>query len=675
MPMFLLMNRKTQKYLSHIKIISWVSVLLILLSNSCARPTLVMPASVKLREVQVTCEHNRAPKKVYLPCEAVGLYSDGSVQTLTSEAHWSISDPAIMETPHTLHRNWVRGLSVGSTDIQATIGSVTGTFRVEVTPATPVSVAVTPSNQVFHLGITKPFTSTCVFSDNSIFDVTESTTWTSQDPAIAATETADDVAVVKALSVGKTAVEAEFDGVTGSTPVTILEKMLLSIYINPSNIAVAQGLPTTLTATGIYTDLTTVDLTELVIWSTVDGGVATVSNSIGQQGRMTAVQSGTTKVQATFADFAALADITVTGPSLSSVTLSPPNPSLANGLSQQITATGHYSDGSTADISELTTWTTSDPTVATASNVAGQKGKITGVGLGTATITVTIGAVTQTVNITITAATLQSIEISPSPLSIPLGLSETMSATGIYSDGSTQDLSATVTWWSSDPSVADVSNLPGTQGRVTSLMLGNVTISATIGSVVMQITISVGLPVLQSIDVTPTSNSIAKGTHLQYTAMGNYSDGSSANITSLVTWGSTNPSAATISNMPGTVGRATGAGVGNTNITATLGSVSGQTFLDVTPATLLSITVTPANSTIVILIETKHMVATGTYSDGSTVDITSSVFWTSTNPLTVQISNDPGCEGQASGLGLGTTTIRATGPGGVFGTTQLNGIL
>src|SRR5687767_8588587 len=74
-----------------------------------------------------------------------------------------------------------------------------------------------------------------------------------------------------------------------------------------------------------------------------------------------------------------------TPPMLSSIDVAPGDPSIASGRSQQFTATGNYSDGSMQDLTAVATWTSSDPTVAS----AGGAGLVTGNGVGSATIAAT----------------------------------------------------------------------------------------------------------------------------------------------------------------------------------------------------------------------------------------------------------------------------------------------
>jgi uncharacterized protein YjdB len=99
---------------------------------------------------------------------------------------------------------------------------------------------------------------------------------------------------------------------------------------------------------------------------------------------------------------------------------------------------------------------------------------------------------------------------------------------------------------------------------------------------------------LTSITVTPANSSLTVGGTQQFAATGRYSDGSTQNLTSQVTWGSSNTAAATISS----TGLATAVASGTTTISATLGSVSGSTGLSVTAGPLtITTTALPAATT------------------------------------------------------------------------------
>ena len=95
---------------------------------------------------------------------------------------------------------------------------------------------------------------------------------------------------------------------------------------------------------------------------------------------------------------------------------------------------------------------------------------------------------------TVTSATLVSIAITPTNPSIVKDTNQQFIATGTFSDNTTQDITTTVTWNSSDTSVATISNASGSNGLVTSLATGSTTITATSGSVsgTATLTVTVG---------------------------------------------------------------------------------------------------------------------------------------------------------------------------------------
>src|ERR1700730_18048169 len=113
------------------------------------------------------------------------------------------------------------------------------------------------------------------------------------------------------------------------------------------------------------------------------------------------------------------------------------------------------------------------------------------------------------------AKTLQSIAVTPASPSIAKGTTEQFTATGTYSDGSTQNLTSQATWSSSSPSVATVS----TAGVANAVATGSTTIEASLngmnGSTGLTVTTAA---TLQSIVVTPVNPSIAKGATEQFTA-------------------------------------------------------------------------------------------------------------------------------------------------------------
>ncbi|MGE0529404.1 MAG: Ig-like domain-containing protein, partial [Bdellovibrionales bacterium] len=430
---------------------------------SCGRPILLLSPDPKLREVQVSCELDQVPANVFVPCEAIGIYSDGHGENITLKSVWRSSDASIVVPAQQTHRSWVRGVGAGAAEVIAEVGSIQGSFPITVNTAVPISLAITPANQTFRSGLRQIFNSVSIFSDSTYFDVTESADWQILNANVGEITTgANNPAQFTAKSNGTTTVEAAFEGIVGSTSVTVLDKTLLAVQINPSSATVIAGLGAAFTATGIFTDLSTADLTATVTWSVIDGTVGSISNTGVNAGRFSALAAGTTKVMVTTGGFSDDADVTVTSPTLNSVTLSPANTTIPDGTSVQFQATGSYSDGSSVDITEDVVWFTSDMTIASINNVAGSRGEARGQSQGTVTISASLSGVTGQTFLTIGAPTLSSLAVTPATSSVAKGLTQQYLAQGTYSDGSVQDLTSAVSWTSTDTSLATVSNVAGT---------------------------------------------------------------------------------------------------------------------------------------------------------------------------------------------------------------------
>jgi DNA transposition AAA+ family ATPase len=275
-------------------------------------------------------------------------------------------------------------------------------------------------------------------------------------------------------------------------------------------------------------------------------------------------------------------------------------------------------------------------------------GLATGAGTGTATISATLNGISSSTQLTVSPAVLQSIAVTPAKAIVAKGLTQQFIATGTFSDGTTQDVTSQATWSSNTLSVATIT----VSGLATGVSIGTSTISANLNGVTgPAVSLTVSAPALESIAVTPANPSVAKGLTQQFTATGTFSDGTTQDLTGQVTWSSNMLSVATIT----ANGLATGVSTGTATISATLNGIPGSTVLTVSPAVLESIAVTPANPSVTTG-QNEQFIATGTFSDGTTQDVTSRVAWASGKTSVATIT----ASGLATAVGTGTSTISAT---------------
>jgi hypothetical protein len=144
-----------------------------------------------------------------------------------------------------------------------------------------------------------------------------------------------------------------------------------------------------------------------------------------------------------------------TDPTLKSIVVTPTNSKMTIGRSstQQFTATGSYSDGSTRDLTASATWNSSDRYIAAVSAT----GAVSVNSAGTATISAKAGSVTGSTTLTVRA--LNSISITPSGATLAVsGGIQQFTAAGVFSDGTNEDLTSTATWASSNAAAATVNS-------------------------------------------------------------------------------------------------------------------------------------------------------------------------------------------------------------------------
>lgn len=340
---------------------------------------------------------------------------------------------------------------------------------------------------------------------------------------------------------------------------------------------------------------------------------------------------------------------------LTSISISADSSTIANGTSIKLVATGHFSGQFSRDITDEAVWSSASPAVADFKySTAPNKNRVTAVTPGSAVVTATVDGVSATYTLTVSNATIQAMMISPAAASIPMGLTKQFSASGTFSDATTQDLTFDADWKSSPGTHATVS-----KGLVTALKTGSgdETITAAFGVVPVSgtATLTVTAATLQSITVTPANSSIAGlSKTVTFAAIGNFSDGTAVDITSTAVWTSSQTGIASI---VANSGVATTVAVGTTSISATRDGVSGKTNLTVSTLVLNAngLQISPTFPTLSIGTP-QQFIVTATFSDGSTQNVATNANTTWTSNSTVATVNSTG---SVTGNVAGSATITA----------------
>jgi uncharacterized protein YjdB len=415
---------------------------------------------------------------------------------------------------------------------------------------------------------------TALFTNGGTSNLSSQVTWSSSQPSVASVSSGN----AFGLTPGSTTITATLGSVTNTFNLVVTNATVQSIVVTPTGQTIAPNSTLHFTATGLFSDGSSQTITRNVAWASDNASAATVGNSSGNVGVATAVASGSANISATMAGVTGSALLTVSTATLDSISLTPiTTPEapavVAPAATFQFIPVGTYSDGSTQNLSAVVVWTSSAPTVASVNS-----GLVTGQSAGSATITATQGSVSASANVVVESSAPTSITITTNNLTspnLPVGIVGHYIATGVFSDG-LQDLTNSVAWTCSPASVATISNASGSEGFATGVSVGDATISASFAGVVGNSDLTVTDATLVSIAISPTTDNLAVGSSLQFTATGSFSDGSTINLTQQVEWTSSNTQIALVN-----VGLVTGASAGNATITAALNGVTATTALTV----------------------------------------------------------------------------------------------
>ncbi len=334
--------------------------------------------------------------------------------------------------------------AVGAGTATITVTTVNGkTATCEVTVSVLASgVSLNKNNLSLIKGGSETLTATVAPADTT----DKTLTWVSSNTSVATVSNG----TVTAVGAGTATITVTTaNGKTATCEVTV-SVLALGVSLTKNNLSLIKGSSETLTATVAPADTTDKNLT----WESSNTSVATVVNGI-----VTAVGAGTATITVTtVTGKTATCEVTVSvlasGVSLNKNTLS-----LIKGSSETLTATVAPAD--TTD--KTLTWASSNTSVATVAN-----GTVTAIGAGSATITVTT-ANGKTATCEVTVSVLASgVSLNKNTLSLINGNSETLTATVAPADTTDK----TLTWTSSNPSVATVAN-----GTVTAVGIGTATIT------------------------------------------------------------------------------------------------------------------------------------------------------------------------------------------------------
>ena len=416
---------------------------------------------------------------------------------------------------------------------------------------------------------------------------------------------------------------------------------LESIQVTVGTSQLALGDSTSISVSAIYSDNSKQNIENARVTITSSSSAISIS-----QGQVRTNSVGEANITATFEGKTAQIKVTVLPAEVRAIRISDNEKSIALGLNYSIETIATFSDGSTSSI--LPTFEGFDANIINVSD----SGQITTLAKGQTTVTASYENLTSSMVIVVTDAEPISIVLNLTPSSVAAGKSSQAKVITTFTDGKSADTTAMAQLTSS----SDLVIIDNETMQVKTLRSGSATIIATIGDLTDSETLTITNAVSTGLTIIPESNKTPVGIALALRVEASYSDETTLDVTNQAVWVSSNTDIAEVSNN----GALASKQVGAVDISASFDGYNASIRIEITEAVLSSITVEPTGEFETFVGSVFNVVASGTYSDGSSRVITSLVNWDSSNTSVATVSNHSTTPGQVTTLAVGSTVVSAS---------------
>ncbi|MDX2469071.1 MAG: Ig-like domain-containing protein [SAR324 cluster bacterium] len=615
--------------------------------------------------------------------KVIATYKDTTTKNLTSTATYTSTNTDLAYFDDNT-KGYVTFEAAGEVTLSVTYNTVRK--NIPITVVTAESVTVSTEDNTITLDNDADYTATATLSNGKTQDVSELATWSSSDTTVASvSNTAGSRGLVSPITAGTSTITADIYGTTGTDSLTISASGLQGLELTPTTHSLLLDFPVQVKATGIYPDNVTKDISHLVSWSRDITTDTTLSLASAPRKGIWALgtAAGTTVITATYGDYSATTTLSTKAiTTYNAVNVTPLDPTLVVDDQIRFKSWGHahiLSGGITsyyvADVTQSSVLVWGSGTTATATVETLYAGLINALATGSSVITakhspaVTGGTPNNTSTITVSSGTLDKLEITPNEPDIPTGAIQKFFATAIDSNDNKRDISDTASWYTLKASTLEVLDREE-KTLVKKIGASTGRVGATYSTVAGRVNVGKNTATLESIDVTPSNRTLPTSMEIQYSATGNYSDGSTFDLTDSVLWDNQDTSIVLVSNESTSKGKAKTVATGSSTITATFGTISGTTTLTVSSITVSSIEIEPAVATFANGY-TEHFKATAVFSNNATRDVTDFVTWYSSDSTVAQPDNQKYHKGAVTGISAGSATLYASYEGVAAGTSAL----
>ena len=549
---------------------------------------------------------------------------------------------------------------------------------------TPTSISASPNPVSVLKGGAQQLSLQENFSSGNPVDITGTGLYTSADTS-KVTVSSSGLITGEAETTTPVVVTINWDGLTTTDPVTVC--VVTSITASPNPVTVSPSGMQQLKVTANTSGGITPDVTSSASYTSSATSIAAVSDT----GLITGEYPGSATITVSYGGKSTTVQVTVTNPAVS-ITASPSSMVLAMYGWEQVWVTATLYDGSTTDVTAIASYISEDGSIASVWNWSAYDYGVWIDGEATGNTSIDISYEGCKTSVPVTVTTVEFITASPSSMVLAIGGTQPLTVTATMADGSTTDVTVSASYSSSDTNIASVSD----SGQVYGVAEGNTYIDIIYEGYEISVYAAV-VPPVDHISARPKSIKMLVGDTRQLDVTATMPDGSTTDVTSNTTFTSENTDVATVTSGPEVIPSVYHPGANDGGMITTAlyhpddyggasygafipgivpaavseglpglvtGVAPGSTYIDISyangyarvPVTVVSPVVSLAASPNPVDLtagNTQPLTVTATIADESTADVTSSVYYRSSDKSVATVSDS----GLVTGVAGGSATI------------------
>lgn len=604
----------------------------------------------------------RLPLGVEREIRCIAQFADGQSREVSASTNWQVTPPSMLSFTDADGRTRVRAEELGSGTLSAEYGGQVVQTQVMVEPGELLALELVPEVPSVPKNASHQLTLLGRFAGGVVYDVTSGATWNSTDESVFRVE----AGLLTGVEEGSAGLQVSYgdeaaNGIQNqlNTTVHVSAAEIRSLDVTPANVVLAAGTSANLRATAILSDGSALDVTREALWTLEDSSLVELQFQQGAV-RVKGVSVAETTLVVSYGDASTSVPIRVRDAVLSEVSLAPTDVQIPVGRVQQVYFVGTYTDGTRVDLGANATWTTDDEQVALV--LQAPPGIIRGEGVGNTRIHATAFGMSASVDVDVSDAELVSLHVSPPVIRFPVGESNRLNVFGSFSDSSQQDMRGQVTFSSSHPEIARVSNAVGQKGVVVGVSPGEAEIRVEGQGLSDLARVTISDATIESFFITPQVFVLHSGFFEEANAFVTYSDGTTLSVADQVVWRSLAPDVAQVSNAVGSLGRVSAISAGQAVIEASFQGVEAMATVYVNDDGFEAYYILPFAPLRLAPGATEQVGLFGAYQVNNNVfeNLTGWAIWESSAPEVVSVENFPLRPGLLTAHGPGEAVIRAS---------------